>query len=131
MSTLLICQKMSKYKLGKNIRVQKKDNNWTINSSLVSLWKVYSFQDFQFDYFILIWLSILLLLTSWVFVRMVVIFTDYTLQHLLCHQKFTYHHCIGFLNENNFVSYCLYVTFSFYTMLYHFLVSFRRFSERK
>ena len=39
------------------------------------------------------------LLKSLVFVKKVVIFTDYTLEHLVSHQKFTYHHLMGFLQK--------------------------------
>ena len=62
----------------------------------VDQWKVHQFQAFQFDYFILIWVFIL-----FIFILSPEFLwggsLHYTYWHLVSHQKFTYHHCIGFL----------------------------------
>ena len=108
----------------------EKDKNETVDNTLLLLWKVHQFQAFQLDCFILIWVFIF---KSWVFVRRVVIFIDYTLQHLVSQKKS--HKSLHRLPSNtwitekieslriekNFVACCLYVTFSsFPVLLYQF-----------
>ena len=118
----------------KNIRAQKNDKNGTVNNSCCYEKSINSrFSDliisYQFE-------NLFIYIKSWV------IFIDYSMQHLVPKQKFTYHY-IDFLQMKESLKKvkslktrkkslcgCLYVTFSSFSVLYHLLLSLRRFSKR-
>ena len=62
---ILICQHLWYVKrlagIQREDKSTEKDENGAVNNTLVLLWKVHQFQAFKFDYFILIWVFILII----------------------------------------------------------------------